>query len=425
MRGHIRKRSKSSWAVVVDAGKDPETGQRRQHWHTIKGTKRDAQRALNEILAAMEKGTYIKPNSVTLGDWLAQWVDSYVAIHTTLRTQESYRSIILRHLIPSLGSIPLKQLQPQHMQSYYARALTHGRVDKEGGLSARSVLYHHRILSEALSHAVKMGVVVRNVAELVDPPRPAKPKISTLTPEEADRFLDAARETSYYVFFSSLLYTGLRRGELLALKWRNVDLDKGHLYVVETAYKLGDGRYIIKEPKTPHSRRTVALPPSLVLLLHEYQVDQKLARLWLGEKLGSDDFVFSRADGSPLTPNAVTLAFKRVIRKAGLKRIRLHDLRHTHATLMLKAGVHPKIVSERLGHASISITLDTYSHVLPGLQEAAAQRFDQLFESVQHTEIGETDVSKMLAEREETNSEPWETRTPDTLIKSQVLYQLS
>lgn len=169
MRGHIRKRPKGSWAIVVDAGKDPETGKRRQHWHTIKGTKRDAQSALNEMLVAMEKGTYIQPNLVTLGNWLAEWLDSYVAMHTTLRTQESYRSIILRHLIPSLGSIPLKQLQPQHIQSYYARALAHGRVDKDGGLSARSVLYHHRILSKALSHAVKMGVVVRNVAESVDP----------------------------------------------------------------------------------------------------------------------------------------------------------------------------------------------------------------------------------------------------------------
>lgn len=209
-----------------------------------------------------------------------------------------------------------------------------------------------------------------------------------------DRFLDAARETSYYVFFSSLLYTGLRRGELLALEWRNVDLDGGQLYVIETAYELSDGRYIVKEPKTSHSRRTVALPPSLISLLREYHADQILLRLQLEETLDSDDFVFSRADGSPLAPNAVTLAFKRIIRKAGLKQIRVHDLRHTHATLMLKAGVHPKIVSERLGHANIGITLDTYSHVLPGLQEAAAQRFDQLFESDQHTEIGETDVSK-------------------------------
>ena len=268
-------------------------------------------------------------------------------------------------------------------------------------------------------------MVVRNVAELADPPHPARPKTSTLTPEEVERFLDAAGETSYYVFFSSLLYTGLRRGELLALKWRNVDLDGGRLYVVESAHKLGDGRYIVNEPKTSYSRRTVTLSPSLIVLLREYHADQVLLRLQLEEKRDNDDFVFSRADGSPLNANAITLAFKRIIHKAGLRQIRVHDLHHTQATLMLKGGVHPKIVSERLGHANIGITLDTYSHVLPGPQEAATQGFDQLLESGQHTRIGETDVSKMLANSDDLASEPWETRTPDTLIKSQVLYQLS
>ena len=419
MKGHIRQRSKGSWAIVIDAGKDPETGKRRQQWHTIKGTKRDAQRVLHEMLVAMEKGTYIKPSQLTLGEWLDQWSDSYVTIHTTQRTQESYRSIIHRHLLPSLGSIPLNQLRPQQLQSYYAHALANGRIDKKGGLSARSVLYHHRILSEALSHAVKMGVVARSVADLVDPPRPARAKMPTLTPEEIGRFLDASKETSYYVFFSTLLYTGLRRGELLALRWRNIDLNTASLCVVETAYKLSNGQYVIKEPKTPHSRRTVSLPPSLVVLLREYRVDQELLQIRLGSTIGDDDFVFSRPDGIPLNPNAVTLAFKRIIHKAGLSHMRLHDLRHTHATLMLKAGIHPKIVSERLGHANIGITLDTYSHVLPGLQEAAAERFDQLLDMTPKTEIGDINVSKMLAENKDLDSRPYRSRTCDTLIKSQ------
>jgi len=197
-----------------------------------------------------------------------------------------------------------------------------------------------------------MGIVARNVADLVDPPRPARAKMSTLTPEEASRFLDAAQETSYYVFFATLLYTGLRRGELLALRWRNIDLDRATLCVVETAYKLSDGQYVIKEPKTPHSRRTVSLPPSLVMLIREYRADQELLRIQLGVILIDDDFVFVRPGGTPINPNAVTLAFRRIIQKAKLNHFRLHDLRHTHATLMLKAGIHPKIVSERLGHAS-------------------------------------------------------------------------
>lgn len=149
---------------------------------------------------------------------------------------------------------------------------------------------------------------------------------------------------------------------MLALRWRNLDLDSATITVVETAYKLGNGDYIIKEPKTPHSRRTVTLPPSLLELFKAYRADQELLRIQLGISLTEDDFVSVRYDGRPLLPNVVTHAFQKLVKKAGLKRVRLHDLRHTHATLMLKAGIHPKIVSERLGHASIGITLDTYSH---------------------------------------------------------------
>jgi len=188
---------------------------------------------------------------------------------------------------------------------------------------------------------------------------------------------------------------------------------KATLTVVETAYKLGNGDYIIKEPKTAQSRRAVSLPLSLVELFKVYRIDQELLRIQLGVSLNADDFVFIRPGGSPINPNAVTLAFRRIIKKAGLKDIRVHDLRHTHATLMLKAGANPKVVSERLGHANIGITLDIYSHVLPGMQEAAAEKFDKLFWA---------DVSKMLATAQQNESERCGTRTHDSLIKSEVLF---
>jgi integrase len=425
MKGHIRHRSKDTWAIVIDVGRDPETGKRRQQWHTVKGRKRDAEKMLRELLLAVEKGTYVKPTHLTVGEWLRQWNENYVAIHTTPRTQESYQCVIECHLIQALGSMPLAQLSPQHLQNYYGMALSKGRADGKGGLSARSVLYHHRILSEALSHAVKIGLLGRNVAELVYPPHPARMKVSVLSPDDVSRFLEAARETQYYVFFCTLLYTGLRRGELLVLRWRNLDLDMASLYVVETGYKLSNGTYIIKEPKTDHSRRSVALPPSLAMLLRQYRYDQEQMWSRLGRRLSDADFVFTRADGSPLNPNAVTAAFIKLVRKAGLPHIRLHDLRHTHATLMLKAGVHPKVVSERLGHASVSITLDTYSHMLPGLQEAAAERFDDMIDSSLTEEKPEVDVSKMFAKMGKLNGRPYRIRTCDTLIKSQVLCQLS
>jgi integrase len=418
MKGHVYQRAKGSWTIIYDLPADMVTGKRRQKSQTVKGTKRDAERVLREVLLSLEQGTYVKPNKVKLGEWLRQWLKDYVSMNTTDRTQESYKSIVERHLIPSLGKITLTDLQPVHIQSYYADKIDKGRADGKGGLSARSIVYHHRILSNALDYAVKMGVVVRNMVKVVEPPRIAKMTMNTLSPEEVTRFLDAARVTDYYVYFATLLYTGLRRGELLALRWRNMDLESATLTVVETAYKLGNGTYVIKEPKTPQSRRTVTLPPSLVELFKVYKADQELLRIQLGVSLNADDFVFIRPDGSPINPNAVTLAFKRIIKRAMLRSIRIHDLRHTHATLMLKAGVHPKVVSERLGHANIGITLDIYSHVLPGLQEAAAEKFDRIFE-VDTDENSDPFVSKMLANGDGGECRPYRSRTCDTLIKSQ------
>jgi integrase len=424
MKGHTYQRAKGSWTIVYDLPVDAVTGKRRQKSQTVKGTKRDAERALREVLLSLEQGSYVKPNKMTLGELLRQWLKDYASMNTTDRTQESYTSIIERHLIPALGKVSLIDLQAQNIQSYYAKKLSEGRADGKGGLSARSVVYHHRILSKVLDYAVKMGLVVRNVAKVVEPPRVARVTMQTLSAEEVSRFLDVARDTDYYVYFATLIYTGLRRGELLALRWRNLDLGSGKLSVVETAYRLGSGEYRIKEPKTPQSRRTVILPPSLVELLKVYRFDQELLRIQLGISLEADDFVFIRPDGSPINPNAITLAFRRIIKKAGLKDIRIHDLRHTHATLMLKAGIHPKVVSERLGHANIGITLDIYSHVLPGLQEAAAVKFDGIFE-VGEDEKSDANVSKMLANSDDLASRPYRARTCDTLIKSQVLYQLS
>jgi integrase len=245
MKGHVYKRAKDSWTIVYDLPADSITGKRRQKSQTISGTKRDAERALREILLSIEQGAYVKPNKITLGELLKQWLIEYASMNTTDRTQESYASIVERHLIPGLGRVSLVELQAQHIQSYYANKLSEGRTDRKGGLSARSVVYHHRILSKALDYAVKMGLVVRNVAKVVEPPRVARKTMHTLSPEEVTRFLDVARETDYYVYFATLLYTGLRRGELLALRWRNLDLDSGKLTVVETAYKLGNGEYRI------------------------------------------------------------------------------------------------------------------------------------------------------------------------------------
>jgi len=418
MRGHIRQRSKGSWSIVIDVGRDPRTGKRRQQWYTVKGTKKDAERELREKLRSLETGAYIKPQRISLGEYLKHWVDSYAVMHTSPRTAEGYKGIVNGYLIPALGGIPLCELQPRHLEKYYADALSHGRLDGKGGLSARTVLHLHRVLSQALSHAVKQGLLARNVAQAVVAPRPGRSQMTTLSAADVPKFLDAARKTPFYVLFYTALYTGMRRGELLGLRWCDIDLGKATISVVQTLHRLSGGKFVIREPKSPHSRRMVALSPSVAELLRGYHAEQEAKRLLLGTALTGQDLVFAHPDGSPLDPSTITHAFGKLIKKAGLPHIRFHDLRHTHATLMLKWGVHPKIVSERLGHANIGITLDTYSHVVPGLQEAAALRFDALISSeAEQTE----DVSKMLAKDEETDSAPRGIRTHDPRFRRPVL----
>lgn len=399
MKGHIRQRTKGSWTLWVDLGRDPETGKRKQQTLTVRGTKRDAERELRNLLQSLETGSYVKPSRLTLGQWLEQWCQSYVSTNCSLRTADSYQSEVRNHLTPALGRIPLTQLQPQHLQNYYGQAIVGGRADGRGGLSARTVRYHHRILFEALSHAVKMGLAGHNVAEAISPPRLERKNMASLAPEDVPQFLEAAQDTPYHVLFYTALYTGMRLGELLGLRWCDVDLDMASLSVVQSLYKRCGVCKMI-EPKTSHSRRRIAMSPSLALLLRKHKADQQVQRILLGKPLVDSDLVFSHVDGEPLDPGVISHNCARVLKKAGLPHIRFHDLRHSHATLLLKAGIHPKIVSERLGHANIGITLDTYSHVLPGLQERAAERFDQMVEPGVIAE----NVSKMLAKGAESDS---------------------
>ena len=393
MKGHIRQRSKGSWTIWVDLGRDPETGKRKQQTLTVRGAKREAERELRDLLHSLEVGSYVKPSRITLGQWLEQWCQSYVGMHCSARTAESYQSEVRRHLTPFLGRILLTQLQPQHLQNYYSQALTKGRADGKGGLSARTVQYHHRILSEALDYAVKMGLLARNVAKTVDPPHPEHTNMAVLAPDDIPTFLAAIEKTHYHILFYTALSTGMRRGELLALRWRHVDLGMATISVTQTLHRLSNGQYVIRQPKSSKSRRQVDLPPSLALLLRQHKAEQAMERNLVGKPLSDGDLVFCHPDGGPLDPGVVSHTFGKVLRKAGLPHIRFHDLRHSHATLLLKAGIHPKIVSERLGHANIGITLDTYSHVLPGLQKAAAQRFDEMLEP----RLTAENVSKMLA----------------------------
>jgi integrase len=379
MRGHIVKRYKNSYTIVLNLGVDPATGKRKQQWVSIKGTKKDAEKRLSEILSQVDNGIFIKPAKTTLADFLERWLKDYVCSNLAPRTAEGYEYIIRRHIIPALGKMTLTQLKPEHLQRYYANKLFSGRADGNGGLSAKTVRHHHVTLHNALQSAVKWGLLARNIADAVDAPRFQRPQINIMDADQINKFLEAVKDTPYYAIFYVALFTGMRRSEFLALRWSDIDLIMCQLYVSRSLHQLKNGDFIFRQPKSDKSRRTIALSPSTALVLREHKESQSSVKLMQGLILKDDDLVFSQPDGSPYRPDTITHAWIKLARRVGLKGVRLHDARHSHASLMLKQGIHPKIVQERLGHSSIQITLDTYSHVAPGLQEAAAKKFDNAF----------------------------------------------
>ena len=281
-------------------------------------------------------------------------------------------------------------MKPEHLQKHYAAGLNKG-------LSAQTVRYHHAVIHIALQTAVKWGLINRNVADAVDPPRFKRSTMQTWSENEVNCFLEVAKESHYYRLFYTALFTGMGRGELLALRWQDVDFIYSQIYVNRSLHQLRNGSYIFTQPKSEKSRRTIAMSSSLFLVLSEYRKVKETEALLLGQAVNETDLVFCNSD-KPFRPNTATYAWERIAAGAGVKVIRLHDARHTHASLMLKQGIHPKIVQERLGHTSIQMTLDTYSHVAPGIQQAAAESFDELLNRDSQNNISSKLVAKTYKE---------------------------
>jgi integrase len=378
MKGHITKRGKNSYSIVISLGKDAVSGKYKYQWISVKGTKKDADKRLAELIHQLDTGTFIKPGKTTFGEYLERWLRDYAWPNLSPRTAEGYESIIRCHIIPALGKILLTRLKPDHLQRYYSEKLSAGRYDGNGSLSRTTVSHHHTCLNRALEMALRWGMINRNPADAVTPPRPQRSEMHTMNEDDLRIFLEAAKKTPYYVLFYLALFTGMRRSELLALRWCDVDLLLCQIYVTRSLHRLRTGEIIFRAPKSAKGRRMVSLSPSTTRMLQEYKYELQTQLETLGTSLKDDDLVFSDHEGKPLLPDTVSHAWVKLIKCIGLEGIRFHDARHTHASLMLKQGVHPKVVQERLGHATISTTLDLYSHVSPGLQQAAAEGFDTM-----------------------------------------------
>jgi integrase len=376
MAGKIEKRERAGkvvWTCVVNLPPDPETGKRRQS-RISKPTKREVEQELARLLVDMAGGTYAEANAkkMTVEEYLDRWLKSAEA---GLRpsSYRRYSEMCATHFKPALGKKLLAKLTPLDVENYFADKLAKG-------LSPTTLNMQHAVLHRALDRAVRWNLVPRNVTEAVDPPREARIEYVTWDEKQVRAFLTVADNDPLAAFWRLALLTGMRRGEMLGLQWSAVDLVRGTLQVTHTLSRGNGGTYEMGEPKTNSGRRQIALPPSVVASLKKHRLTQVEERLHLDKDYNDQDFVFADKTGEPLHPNTLRLRFLRLVKLAGVPAMRLHDLRHTSATLMLANGEHAKIVSERLGHSSISITLDRYSHVTPQMQRDAANRLDSLIE---------------------------------------------
>lgn len=366
-----------SYQVTVELPRDPITGKRRQKLITAP-TKREVEALAHQWEHARATGVFGEADAqkLSVAAYLQRWLD-FMKPSVRPSTHSRYSDLLTKHVLPFIGRKQLAKLNTLDLQTLYAdRMMT--------GMSTTTVRLLHGIINKALKQAVRWSILTRNVAEAVDLPRRATVEYVTWTPSQVSAFLAVAEADDLAALWRLALLTGLRRGEILGLRWEDIDLKRKVLSVQRTLSRGGpSGALAFGEPKSAHGRRLVALPQSLVSALQRHRTQQLEARLAVGTLYNDQSLVFANTLGGPLHPNSVVARFEALTKAASLPRIRFHDMRHTSATLMLSNGEHPKIVQERLGHADVSMTLNRYSHVTMDMQRDAADRLDELLDEDQ------------------------------------------
>lgn len=368
MRGHIRARGKQSWELKFEAGKRDATGKRRIHRETFRGSRDGAERRLTQLLAQYDNGTYVAPSQVTLAEYLRSWLTG--ADHLAKKTAERYSELVEQQIIRHLGRTPLQQLRPSQIAEWHRTLRRHG--GKNGRpLSPQTIKNAHRVLSCALSRAVALEIVARNVCSVVPAPNIEPKEIAILSPDDMAELLHRLEGHRLHPIISLAISTGARRGELLALQWDDIDLERATMRVERSMGETASGLYV-KSTKTTHGRRRIGLDDDIVAILRQHRRRQNEERLALG--LGAaqgKDLVFADAKGDPLSPDTMSRDFWRLRKTLGLPKISLKGMRHTHASVCLAARVDPVTTSRRLGHSRPSTTMDIYGHLF-GNPDAAA-----------------------------------------------------
>ena len=368
-RGQITRRGDNRYLIRIYLGRNPD-GTRKYSARIVVGTYKNAERALTKALRECDTGTYVEPSRQTLREYLTSWLESFAKMAVSPRTYEDYRHRLTRDVLPELGEKRLDQLTLADIQRLYSDM-------KARGLKPRTIRYTHSVLKAALKRAVIAGVLVRNPADHAELPRQTKREMKVLAPEEVNRFLVVTRNDPLHALWAILLLGGLRPGEALGLRWS--DLDGNQVRIVRALRKMTRDQYALADTKTEGSRRAVLLPTPALSALEAHRIKQAREILAAGPRYERSDLIFANACGRPMDIAKVRRSFKGSLKKANVNSVRLYDARHTHATVLMGEGVNPKVVSERLGHTNVGITLDTYSHVQPTMQQSVVERLDSLF----------------------------------------------
>jgi len=366
--GSITKREDGRWVARLTVGYE---GGKQRRKCLYGRTREEVAGKLARALKAKQDGLPVSNDRLTFGQFLDKWLEDSVKPSVRPRTYDQYSQYVRLYIRPALGNIKLVKLSPENIQ-----ALLNRQVKK--GLSARTAQLTHAIIRRALVQAYKWQLVPRNVATLVDPPRGARFEPTPLTPDETRAFLKAVKGDRLEAFYTVAVALGLRRGEALALRWKDIDLEAGTLTVRHTLQNLPGGGWNLAEPKSRNSRRTLGLPAFSVQSLKDHRRRQRKERMIKGKDWQDHGFVFASEVGTPLDGNNVYKRYKALLKENGLPDIRFHDLRHTAGTMLCIQGVHPRVAMETLGHSQIGLTMNLYTHVASELQREAAVKIDAL-----------------------------------------------
>lgn len=362
MSGHIKQISKGKWQVVVEAGRDPATGKRKRIKRTIKGREQDAELLLAKLQVDYKEGNYVEPNRITVSEWLKTWLNDYKKMDLRPNTWESYETIVRVHITPVIGALYLQELRPEHIQKLYNKEV-------ENGKSPQTIHRIHAVLHSALRQALKNRIIIYNPAEAVTLPKSNKKEVKALSREEQERFLNVLNEDRLGTAFLMLLGTGMRRGELLALTWQDIDLKNNTVTIKRDMVYTKNG-LVFQEPKTKKSKRIIPLSKTVAEALKRHKEN-----MFAEGNYDTDKPVFCTTKGTYIIPRNFNRKYYKLRQKAGIENVNLHALRHTFATRLLEAGENIQVIQKLLGHSKISTTTD-YSHVSLEMEKKAIQKID-------------------------------------------------